>query len=386
MRLFHPIPLGWLQLWHRKLRFVVALFGIAFAVMLILMQLGFRASLFESAVRYQRQLNYDVAIFSRDSQYIVAPESFSNRRLYQALAVDGVEAISPVYIGRGMWKNPDTLQTRIIYVLGVNPEDDILNAPGIAEGRLVIPLQDVVLFDGASRPEYGEIADHFRAGEPVTTEINDRQIRVGGIFTLGTSFGIDASLFTSADNFLRIFPARPRNSIDLGLVRVTPGVDPAAVRDRLRALVPEDVIVMTRADFIERETDYWNAATPIGFVFTFGSIIGLVVGTVIVYQILFSDVSDHLAEYATLRAIGYSNGYVSRVVVQQALILAVFGYVIGMLAAVQLYGVTRNATRLPMELTLERAVGVLLATIAMCAFSGFLALRRVRMLDPAEVF
>ena len=386
MRLLHPIPLGWLQLWHRKLRFAVALCGIAFAVMLILMQLGFRASLFESAVRYQRMLNYDVAIFSRDSQYIVAPEPFSKRRLYQALAVDGVASISPVYLGRGNWKNPDTLQTRIIYVIGMNPEDDVLNAPGVAEGRRVISLEDVVLFDDAARPEYGPIPAHVRAGEPVRTEINDREIHVGGLFTVGTSFGIDASLLTSADNFLRIFPNRPRNSIDLGLIRVVPGVDPAAVRDRLRALVPEDVIVMTRQDFIARETAYWNAATPIGFVFTFGSIIGLVVGTVIVYQILFSDVSDHLAEYATLRAIGYSNGYVSRVVVQQALILAVLGYALGTLAAVQLYGVTRNATKLPMELTPSRAGVVLVATIVMCAFSGFLALRRVRTLDPAEVF
>jgi len=386
MRVFHPIPLGWLQLWHRKLRFAVALCGIAFAVMLILMQLGFRASLFESAVRYHRLLNYDVAIFSRDSQYIVAPEPFSKRRLYQALAVDGVESISPVYIGRGNWKNPDTLETRIIYVIGMDPEDDVLDAPGLADGRRAISLEDVVLFDDASRPEYGPIPEHFRAGEPVRAEINDREVRVGGLFTVGTSFGIDASLVTSADNFLRIFPTRPRNSIDLGLVRVAPGVDPAAVRDQLRALVPEDVVVLTRQDFIDREMDYWNAATPIGFVFTFGSIIGLVVGTVIVYQILFSDVSDHLAEYATLRAIGYSNGYVSGVVVQQALILAVLGYLIGMLAAVQLYGVTRDATKLPMELTLPRAGLVLLATIVMCAFSGFLALRRVRTLDPAEVF
>src|SRR5262249_37381884 len=142
MRLFHPIPLGWLQLWHRKVRFAVALAGIGFAVMLILMQLGFRASLFDSAVRYPKQLNYDVEIFS-------------DRRLYQALAVEGVAAISPLYLGRAVWKNPYTLQTRIIYILGVDPEYDVLEAPGIAEGRQAIKLQDVVLFDRASRAEYG---------------------------------------------------------------------------------------------------------------------------------------------------------------------------------------------------------------------------------------
>jgi putative ABC transport system permease protein len=386
MRLFHPIPLGWLQLWHRKVRFAVALAGIAFAVMLILMQLGFRSSLFESAVRYHKLLRYDLAIFARDSQYIVSPQEFSDRRLYQALAVDGVRAVSPVYIGRGPWKNPQTLENRIIYIVGIDPEDDVLPVPGVAEGRRQIRLQDVVLFDDASRSEYGPIGERFRAGEAITTEVNDRRVRVGGLFTLGTSFGIDASLLTSPSNFLRLFPNRPRHQIDLGLVQLAEGVDPVVIRDRLRALLPEDVIVMTCDEFVARETAYWNAATPIGFVFTFGAIIGLVVGTVIVYQILFSDVSDHLAEYATLRAIGYSNGYISGVVVQQALILALLGYGLGTLAALRLYGVARAATKLPMELTSERAAVVLLTTIAMCTFSGLLALRRVRNLDPAEVF
>ncbi len=386
MRLLHPIPLGWLQLWHRKLRFLVALAGIGFAVMLILMQLGFRASLFESAVRYHKAFKYDVAIFSRESQYIVRPEAFSNRRLYQALSVPGVRSVSPIYLGQVTWKNPETLGIRNVYTVGIDVDDDVLDAPGIAEQHAAIRVQDVVLYDAASRPEFGPIAAHIRAGKPVSTEANDRTIRVGGLFTLGTSFGIDASIVTSEDNFLRLFPNRSRTQINLGLVRVEDGVDPAAVRDRLRALLPEDVVVLTRADFIARETAYWHSATPIGFVFAFGAIIGFVVGTVIVYQILFSDVSDHLAEYATLRAIGYSNGYISRVVVQQAMILALLGYALGALATIRLYAVTRDATRLPIELTTERAVAVLIATIVMCAISGLMALNRVRRLDPAEVF
>lgn len=386
MRLIHPIPLGWLQLWNRKLRFLVALLGIAFAVMLILMQLGFRASLFDSAIRLHRTFVYDVAIFSREGPYIVRPESFSSRRLYQALAVDGVESVTPVYLAQVNWKNPETLDYRNVYTIGLDPDDAAFAAPGVAEQHDVIRLQDVVLFDAGSRPELGPIAARFRAGETVMTEANHRTIRVGGLYTLGTSFGIDAGMVTSEDNFLRLFPNRPRTQIDLGLVRVKAGVDPVAVRDALRALLPHDVLVMTRDDFIARELAYWNKATPIGFVFAFGSIIGFIVGTVIVYQILFSDVSDHLAEYATLRAIGYTNGFVSRVVVQQALILALLGYGLGTLATIRLYEVTRNATRLPIELTTERAVGVLIATVVMCAISGLLALRKVRKLDPAEVF
>lgn len=386
MRLFHPIPLGWLQLWNRKLRFLVALLGIAFAVMLILMQLGFRASLFDSAVRLHKTFVYDVAIFSREGPYIVRPESFSSRRLYQALAADGVRSVTPVYLAQVNWKNPETLEYRNVFTIGLDPDDASFAAPGVAEQHDVIRLQDVVLFDAGSRPELGPIAARFRAGETVMTEANQRTIRVGGLYTLGTSFGIDAGMVTSEDNFLRLFPNRARTQIDLGLVRVEDGVDPVAVRDSLRTLLPSDVLVMTRDDFIARELAYWNKATPIGFVFAFGSIIGFIVGTVIVYQILFSDVSDHLAEYATLRAIGYSNGFVSRVVVQQALILAVLGYALGTLATIRLYAVTRDATRLPIELTTERAVAVLVATVVMCAISGLLALRKVRKLDPAEVF
>lgn len=386
MRLFHPIPLGWLQLWHRKGRFVVALAGIAFAVMLILMQLGFRASLFDSAVRYHHHWRYDLVILSYDSVYIPNPESFSDRRLYQALAVEGVRSVSRIYADPANWKDPDTLAIHRSWVMGMDPEDDVLDAPGMDTAPSKIRLQDVVVIDADARPEFQAVVKRVRAGASVTTEINERQIRVAGLFTMGPSFGVDCGIITSTDNFLRLFPNRSRHQIDYGLVRVADGADPTAVRDRLRALLPQDVLVLNQDEFIARELAYWNSATPIGFVFAFGAIIGFIVGTVIVYQILFSDVSDHLAEYATLRAIGYSNGYVSRVVIQQALVLALLGFGLGVLAAIQLYGVTRNATKLPMQLTPERAITVLIATIVMCAISGFLALRRVRKLDPAEVF
>jgi putative ABC transport system permease protein len=386
VRLFHPIPLGWLQLWHRKGRFLVALAGIAFAVMLILMQLGFRASLFDSAIRYHQHWRYDLVILSQETLYLPNPESFSDRRLYQALAVEGVRSVSRIYADPANFRDPDTFAIHRSWVMGADPEDDVLDAPGMDGAAAKIRLQDVVIIDADARPEFQAVVKRVSDGATVTTEINDRQVRVAGLFTMGPSFGVDCGIITSTDNFLRLFPNRSRHQIDYGLVRVADGVDPTVVRDQLRALLPHDVVVLDHAEFIARELAYWNSATPIGFVFAFGSIIGFIVGTVIVYQILFSDVSDHLAEYATLRAIGYSNGYLSRVVIQQALILALLGFGLGTLAAVRLYDLTRHATKLPMELTRERAVAVLVATIVMCAISGFLALRRVRKLDPAEVF
>jgi putative ABC transport system permease protein len=379
-------PLGWLQLRHRPLRLLVALLGIGFAVLLIMMQLGFRSALFESAVRYQERLNYDIALFSPDSVFIVRPEAFSIRRLYQSLSDPAVASVAPVYIFPAVWKNPWTHQRRTINLVGFNPADDLLDAPGFDEARHLLQREDVVLFDARSRPEFGPVAEALRGGKVVSTEVNNRDVDAVGLFEMGTSFGIDGSLMTSDDNWLRLFPDRPRNSIQLGLIKLKPGSDIDAVRDRLRAYLPKDVLVLSKADFVAREKAYWNRATPIGYVFAFGAIMGFVVGAIIVYQILFADVSEHLNEYATLRAMGYPNHFVSGIVLQQAAILGVLGYLPGLGLAHVLYGRAAAATFLPLHVTPERAGLVLVLTLAMCAISGLLAVRKVRRLDPAEVF
>jgi putative ABC transport system permease protein len=378
--------IGWLQLRHKPLRLLVALAGIAFAVLLIMMQLGFRSALFESAVRFHERFDYDIALFSPDSVFIVRPQTFSIRRLYQAMGYEAVAEATPVYIFPSVWKNPWNNQRRSINTIGFHPDDALLDIEGFDTLRERLRQQDVVLFDRASRPEFGPVADAVDAGERVVTEINDREVEVAGLFEMGTSFGIDGTVITSDDNWLRLFPSRPRNEIQLGLVRLQPGSDIGAVRDAMADYLPDDVLVMTKAQFVQREKNYWNSATPIGYIFAFGAIMGFVVGAIIVYQILFADVSEHLNEYATLRAIGYRNRFVSGIVLQQAAILAVLGYLPGLGAAAWLYGKAAGATNLPLYVTTDRAVTVFLLTLAMCAISGLLAVRKVRRLDPAEVF
>jgi putative ABC transport system permease protein len=382
-----PIPLAWLQLTRERLRLTVVVAGVAFAVVLILMQLGFREALFESAVRWHQALEYDLVLVSPKTQFIVLPQSFSRRRLYQARGYEGVAGVTPVYVGQQLWKNPDDpMEMRLIFVVGIDPSRDVLDLAGIDEHWDRLQLADFVLYDRASRPEYGSIAAHFEAGQRVLTELGDRRIEVAGLFELGTSFGIDGSVITSDLNFLRLFPNRSPSAIDLGLVELEPGVDPDAVRDVIAAGIPRDVEVLTRAGFIAREKAYWDSSTPIGYVFLFGVIMGLVVGGVIVYQILFSDVSEHLREYATLKAMGYPNAYLVSVVLQESIILALLGYVPGVVLTLGLYSVSGAATGLPLQLTAERAVFVLILTLAMCCISGALALRKVRSADPAEVF
>ncbi len=381
-----PLRLAWLQLKQVKLRLAVALAGVAFAVVLILMQLGFRESMFESVTRYHALLRYDLAILSVDTSFLPLPESFSDRRLFQARAVPGVASVSPVYLGQALWKNPFDKTVRRIFVVGYRPEDDVLDVPEVSRQLERVRAEDVLLFDRASRPEFGAVADHFLPDGELTTELNRRTIQVGGLFTLGPSFGIDGNMVTSEANFLRLFPGKLRGVIELGLVRLDRSEDAKRVQAQLRALLAPDVLVLTREEFAARERAYWDATTPIGYVFGFGSIVGVIVGAIIVYQILFSDISDHLAEYATLKALGYSNGFLTAIVLHQGVLLGTLGFLPGLAISVLLYRTAAAATRLPIHLTWARGIGVLLLTVAMCGASAMLAVRRVRSADPADVF
>jgi putative ABC transport system permease protein len=148
----------------------------------------------------------------------------------------------------------------------------------------------------------------------------------------------------------------------------------------------DDIKILTREGFIDFERSYWQKSTSIGFIFSLGTVMGFFVGIVIVYQILYTDVSDHMAEYATLKAMGYSNWYLAFVVIQEALALSILGFIPGFIACVGLYALTKNATRLPLDMTVERGLQVLLLTIVMCTISGAISLRKVQSADPAEIF
>jgi len=381
------IPLAWLQLTREKIRLLVALAGIAFACILMFMQLGFQDSLLESAIRFHVALKGEIFLVSPQSNALIAMNTFSQRRLYQALGFEGVRAISPVYVGFALWKNPQTRRTRSIFVVGVDPSADLLELPELTPDKLEeIKKADVVLFDRRSRSEFGPIPEWFEAGREVFTEVGNRRVQVGGLFKMGATFGADGTILTSDLNFLRIFPQRERGLVDIGVVQLQPGVDPDPLVRQMRALLPEDVRVLSRAEFIDMERTYWEEGTAIGFIFGLGVAMGFIVGIVIVYQILYTDVSDHLAEYATLKAMGYTDTYLLGVVFQEAILLAGLGYIPAFALSVLLYDLTANATLLPIAMTFNRAVLVLLLAVSMCFISGAIAVRRLRAADPADIF
>ncbi len=380
------IPLAWLQLSREKMRLFVALAGIGFADILMFMQLGFRDALFDSAVTLHKNLQGDIFLISPQSTAIIAMKSFPSRRLYQTLGFNGVKSVSSVYIDFGLWKNPENRQTRSILVVGFNPTDSVLDLPEVKDNLEAIKLSDVVLFDDASRPEFGLIAQQFKQGKDITTEVASRRIRVGGLFTMGASFGADGNIITSDLNFLRLFSKRQEGLIDIGIVKLQPETNVDEVIKNLKQRLPKDVKILSKEELIAFEKNYWQTGTAIGFIFALGTAMGFIVGIVIVYQILYTDVTDHLPEYATLKAMGYKNSYLLMVVFQEAIILSILGYFPGFALATGLYTLTRSATNLPMIMTLSRAMIVLILTIIMCCVSGAIAVRKLQAADPADIF
>ena len=385
-RLQARTPLGWLQLRFDRGRLLVALAGIAFADVLMFTQLGFQASIYDSNTRFHRALVADLVLISPKAQNLQNLSTFPRRRLLQAMDVPGVRYGQPLYVSTLTWKNPDTRFDATVQLFGFDPDARVFNIEPVLRQQQVLKRADTVLFDQGSRGPYQRTLAALRRGASVSTEAERRTLEIVGLYPLGASFGSDGTLMASDVTFLRQFPRRQAGSISLGLIRLKPGVDAEAVAERMRLLLPNDVRVMTRAGYIAFEQAYWRRASPVGVIFGMGTAMAFVVGVVIVYQVLSTDVASHLAEYATFRAMGFRNRYLLAVVFEQALLLAGLGFVPGFLLPLGIYALASKATFLPIAMTLERAVLVFALTLLMCAASGAIATGRLQAADPAELF
>jgi putative ABC transport system permease protein len=380
------IRLAWHQLRRDKSRLLTAVAGILFAATLMLLQLGFRDALFVAAIQLHERLKADLMLISAKYEFVATTPSYTERYLHRLAGLEEVEAVAPVLMGLVKWRNPLNHRQIPIFLVGMDPSATWLEVPGLQTNLDRIKLPDVVLFDVGSKMDYGPIPELMEAGKRVAVEIGGRQVQVGGLFSLGATWAADGNVFTSDLNFLRLMPARAQGLIDLGLIRLKPGADSRQALAAIRAMLPPDVQVMDRAEYMRFEVSYWAKRTPIGFIFNLGALVGFVVGAVIVYQILSTDIADHLGEYATLKAMGYSDRQLAWVVIQEALILAVLGFVPGWVLSTALGIFTRKMTMMPSYMTWERAGLVLFLTLVMCVGSAVLALRRLRAADPADIF
>ncbi|AUB35407.1 ABC.CD.P, putative ABC transport system permease protein [Nostoc flagelliforme CCNUN1] len=385
-KLFKKVPLAWRQLMKQKTRLLVAVAGIGFADMLMFVQLGFQNALYDSATQSHSLLKADLVLVNSRFQSLSTVQSFSREHLYQALAYEGVESVSSIYFDRAQWKNPDTGLSRDIVIWGVEPGFASFNLPEVRQKVDQLKLLNTVLFDRASREVYGAVSEELQKHGTFQVEVNNQVIQVVGLFTMGASFVADGNIITSDSTFLKLFPQRQSNQITVGLIHLKPGANLHLVQQQLATRLSENVKVFTPESFAAAEKQDIESQGTIGFIFGLGTIVGFMVGTVIVYQILYTDVVNHLPEYATLKAMGYSDRYLLGVLFQESLLLAVFGYIPGFLIAIALYQITYLATLLPLAMTLSRAVFVLIITIVMCSMSGAIAMQKLQSADPADIF
>ncbi len=386
------IPVAWLQLTQQRVRFLATLAGVSFVVILIFMQFGFQDALYSSATQLHQNFKGDLFLISSQYNALTSQQSFPRSRLYQVLAFNGVESVNPVYLQFAKLKNPYTGEKNPIYVVGFDPANEVFNIPEVNKKLSLIKLTDTVLFDGSSRPEYGPIAKDFSGGKNIKVEVFSYngtvgyKVKVGSLFSLGPSFGVDGHLIMSHSTLLRMFLDRQASYIDIGLINLKENVDKEKLIANLKANLPNDIRILNRKDFIKFEKNYWSTRTPIGFVFSMMTIMGLVVGTVFVYQILYSNISTNLVAFATLKAMGFKHKYLLKVVFQQAIFLAILSYVPGLIITFGLYDIAKGATKLPIIMTLDKGILVISLVSSMCLVSGFLAVQKLQSVDPADIF
>lgn len=364
----------------------MALCGVAAAVTLVFMQLGFMNMIFDTTVMVHRLLRADLVLVSPSFRDMMSTGTIARRRVVQALGVEGVADAEALYTATRDWVKPDGERGTLL-LLATRPDFDAFTDPVITAQQHLLAQPGSILLDAGARGDYRAVLAGLARGEDWRTEMGGRAITVVAQFRLGSSFGNEGVLIASDETLQALALNRAAAAPNIGLVRLAPGADLRATQAAIAAMLdPADTRVLTHAEFIQHTRGYMVRNSPIAVVFGFGLVVGLVVGAMVVTQILTADVQEHMGEYATFKAMGFSNRRILAIVYEQSLLLAALGFPVGLLCALGLYELIRVAVAMPITMPLSRVAIVFGATFAMCALAGTLATRRARRVDPADVF
>ncbi len=387
MFLYQAALLAWSNTSDDWRRLFVRCTGITFAVVLMFMQTGFRNALFDSNVRVAEVTNVDIIIRTRTRFMLSSGQLMPFQKIMEARNVPGVADVQPVYfenvVSRLRKYGHPSRRLRVISFDVCKPAFDNLGIRRFAK-KLAAPLTAIA--DKKSKPMFEFNEETCEQGFEEYGELFDKEIRFVGCFQLGINFSNDGNIFMMPENFARYFPHRPLDRVDYGLIQIEPGADVLTVKQALQRKLGPHVIVNTKAGFLKSERDFWGKATPIGLIFTFGTLIGFVVGLIICYQVLATDIGDHMGEFATLKAMGYPTVYFSAVVIFQALFISLISFIPGTLITFGIFTMVNANSGLIMFLNAQRLSLVLLLTIAMCVVSSIIALQKLLSSDPANLF
>ena len=378
------VPLAWRNLLANKPRLLRSSGGIGFAVLLMLMQLGFERAFFNASLEVIRLLDGDIFLQRASKYRFATKDPFPAHALDAARAVPGVATAWPLYADwhHIFWRNPADGKDFLVRVFAFDPGQPVLSLPELDANLRDLRNLDTAIVDRRGRRFLG------MDPPPPAAELNGSKIKIIGSFALGPDFENDGTVVVGDRTFAKLLPGLRGGppDVELGAIKLMPGSDPTAVQQAITAAVPAEVAVLTKGQLLELERKFQADVSSAGPIFVMGTLVGFIVGMLIAYQIIYTDVAEQQPQYATMKAIGYRTRYLVQVVLEQATLSALAGWVPAVLVSVLLFRIVGQLALLPLHMTVELALVSLLLTLGMCLLSAVLAVRRVISADPAEVF
>ncbi|KST67705.1 ABC transporter permease DevC [Mastigocoleus testarum] len=390
--MLRTLSIAWAQLLHQKVQTIVTILGIAFTVVLLFMQVGFRIGLLESSTQFAASFQSDIVLISNSSISFSFAVPFSERRLNQALAFKEVEAVTPIYATmtsvKRLEKQPKFMAS--IQVIAFPLKPNVIDLPGVIENLDSLKGNNLFLLDRRSRSELSSLITEVKNNGKVSTEITSfgferKRIDIVGLFEMGASTYYNGNLITSEATFLNTF-GLGSGEIIAGLVHVKPGVDVQSLISRMEAYLPNDVRVMSKKELIKEDKTFIEYSSPMGIVFLFAMIFSIIIGIVILYQVLFQNISRFTKEYATLKALGYSHRFLVNIVLEQVLIFAISGYIPGFIISCFVYNALADVTKMKFLMSFNIAIFILFLILLICIVSGVIATNKLKEANPVDVF
>jgi putative ABC transport system permease protein len=365
------------NLFYDRLRFIATVIGIVFSIVLVTVQMGLYLGFGRTVTTMIDHASADLWVVPRGTKCFEDPSLLDARERYRALSINEVAEAIPVVIGFADWRMSSG-ETTPVFIVGSDLRSGGLQPWNLVEGQIeALSAPRAVAIDRSYFDRLGV------SGIGSTAEIRQQPVRVAAVTSGIRSFTTTPFVFMDV-NRARAHTGIPSSKTTYFLIRLSPNSDSSLVRRQLMSNIP-DVEVLTPAEFRERSRTFWLFSTGAGAALFAGALLGVIVGTVIVAQTLYSSTKEHLNEFATLRAIGSSRRYIYKVIVCQALLSALIGFSIAALIGAAIVQLTA-ATALPIIITPELLIGLFLLTIVMCVGSAIAAIIQVTRIDPAIVF
>lgn len=397
-----PTPLAMKKLVYKPMRTFVSIGGVSLAIILMFMQLGFLGAVGNTATLIYRQMPMDVAIQSQDYLHLFEAGIIDERIVKPLMQLDEVAEVRVLDTSLASWQitNQDdtngndryrSQESRAMAVIGVDPRLPAVLTEEIVDIVPRLTSAEKVVVDRESRSEFGAKLGRFGAGDiGRVAEINQRSYRIMGTFQLGTGLAAAGAVIVNREGFQRLSRGTRAGKCSLLTIRLAKGVSSQVgilvIEKRLAELGKHDLRVLSASDVLNREKQRWYWETPVGLIFMMGVAVAVVVGGMICYMVLAGDVLAHLPEYATLKAMGYTNRFLTKVLMEQALFIAILAFIPAFVMTILLYNLTSQFAEIPVAMTWPRAMIVGALSVVMCMAAGVVALRKLAKAEPANLF